>query len=133
MNIYNPFDKAREPKRYDVAEMLLTKETISWSDICDKVGNFSPRTMGYVLRGLEDQGATILRLRDSEYGTLYRYDPECKFEERYRLSKRDGPDADRQREASEPPEIQSYEAELKTEKGVAHEIGSIKHNTISVR
>lgn len=93
----NPFDRVREPKRYDVAEMLLTGETISWNDIVTKVGNFSPRTMGYVLRGLEDQGATILRLRDAEHGTLYRYDPTCNYDERYRLSKADGPDAIRQR------------------------------------
>ena len=54
--------------------------------------------MGYVLRGLEDQGATILRLRDNEHGTLYRYDPNCEYDDRYRLSKPDGPDAIRQRE-----------------------------------
>lgn len=93
----NPFDRNREPKRYDVAEMILSGETISWSDIQEKVGNFSPRTMGYILRGLEDQGATILRLRDAEHGTLYRYDPSCHYDERYRLSKADGPDAKRQR------------------------------------
>ena len=111
MDITNPFDKHREPKRYDVAEMLLTKETIAWTDILEKVGNFSPRTMGYILRGLEDQGATILRLRDKEYGTLYRYDPDCKFEERYRLSKTDGPDAQRQHETKETPLVQSYAGE----------------------
>jgi hypothetical protein len=93
----NPFDRNREPKRYDVAEMILTGETISWNDIQQKVGNFSPRTMGYILRGLEDQGATILRLRDPEHGTLYRYDPSCEYDSRYRLSKADGPDAKRQR------------------------------------
>ena len=108
MDITNPFDKHREPKRYDVAEMLLTKETIAWTDILEKVGNFSPRTMGYVLRGLEDQGATILRLRDKEYGTLYRYDPDCRFEERYRLSRTDGPDARRQEESRATPEVQAY-------------------------
>tara|TARA_R110002110_G_scaffold51701_1_gene151358 strand:- start:7754 stop:8095 length:342 start_codon:yes stop_codon:yes gene_type:complete len=107
MEVENPFDKHREPKRYDVAEMLLTKDTISWADILHKVGNFSPRTMGYVLRGLENQGATILRLRDREHGTLYRYDPECRFEERYRLSKPDGPDADRQ-DSPEPPAVTAY-------------------------
>lgn len=96
-NIRNPFDMNREPKRYDVAEMLLTGETVSWNDIVSKVGNFSPRTMGFVLRGLEDQGATILRLRDPEHGTLYRYDPSCAFDHRYRLSKSDGPDAQRYR------------------------------------
>jgi len=111
MDINNPFDKHREPKRYDVAEMLLTKETIAWTDIMEKVGNFSPRTMGYVLRGLEDQGAAILRLRDAEYGTLYRYDPDCPFEERYRLSKTDGPDAQRQDETKETPLVQSYAGE----------------------
>lgn len=93
----NPFDSSMEPKRFDVAEMLLTGETISWNDIITKVGNFSPRTMGFVLRGLEDQGATILRLRDPEHGTLYRYDPTCPYDNRYRLSKADGPDAKRQR------------------------------------
>ena len=93
----NVFDKHREPKRHDVAEMLLTGETVSWNDILQKVGNFSPRTMGYVLRGLEDQGATVLRLRDAEHGTLYRYDPDCEYDERYRLSKPDGPDAHRQK------------------------------------
>ena len=107
MDITNPFDKHREPKRYDVAKMLLTQKTIAWTDILEKVGNFSPRTMGYVLRGLEDQGATILRLRDKEYGTLYRYDPDCKFEERYRLSKTDGPDAHRQ-DNLPPPPVQAY-------------------------
>lgn len=93
----NPFDRNREPKRFDVAEMLLTGNTVSWNDIVAKVGNFSPRTMGYVLRGLEDQGATILRLRDVEHGTLYRYDPTTPYDNRYRLSKADGPDAKRQR------------------------------------
>lgn len=95
----NPFDRTREPKRYDVAEMILSGETVSWNEIIEKVGNFSPRTMGYVLRGLEDQGATILRLRDAEYGTLYRYDPDCDYDPRYRLSKPDGPDALRDRES----------------------------------
>ena len=96
----NPFDSNKDPQRYDVAEMLLAGDTISWDDILERVGNFSPRSMGYVLRGLEDQGVTLLRLRDNEYGTLYRFDPNCEFEERYRLSKNDGPDADRQREQS---------------------------------
>lgn len=95
--IKNPFDKNREPKRFDVADLLLTGKTVSWSDICALVGNFSPRSMGYVLRGLEDQGATVLRLRDPEHGTLYRYDPTTMYEERYRLSKSDGPDAKRQK------------------------------------
>ena len=93
----NCFDRIREPKRHDVAEMLLSKETISWDDILNKVGNFSPRTMGYVLRSLEDQGATVLRVRDAEHGTLYRYDPTCEYEDRFRISKADGPDAIRQR------------------------------------
>lgn len=93
----NPFDRVREAKRYDVADMLLTGETVSWNDIIERVGNFSPRTMGYVLRGLEDQGATILRLRDAEHGTLYRYDPSCEYDARFRLSKSDGPDAQRQK------------------------------------
>lgn len=97
MSITNPFDSVREAKRHDVAELLLTGTTVSWSEIVQKVGNFSPRTMGFVLRGLEDQGATILRLRDPEYGTLYRYDPTCAYDERYRLSKAFGPDALRQR------------------------------------
>jgi len=93
----NPFDRVREAKRFDVAEMLLTGDTVSWNDIIESVGNFSPRTMGYVLRGLEDQGATILRLRDAEHGTLYRYDPTCEYDARFRLSKSDGPDAQRQK------------------------------------
>lgn len=93
----NSFDRIREPKRFDVTEMILSGETISWNDILTKVGNFSPRTMGYVLRSLEDQGATVLRLRDAEHGTLYRYDPTCEYDDRYRLSKPDGPDAVRQK------------------------------------
>lgn len=93
----NPFNKAREAKRYDVAELLLSGETVSWADICDAVGHFSPRSMGYVLRAIEDLGVTILRLRDTESGTLYRYDPATEYEDRYRLSKSNGPDAVRQR------------------------------------
>lgn len=100
----NSFDRIREPKRYDVTEMILSGETISWNDILTKVGNFSPRTMGYVLRSLEDQGATVLRLRDAEHGTLYRYDPSCEYDDRYRLSKPDGPDAVRQRIDDAPSE-----------------------------
>lgn len=95
--IKNPFHPSREPKRYDIAELLLTGETVSWNEIVTRVGNFSPRSMGYVLRGLEDQGATILRLRDNEHGTLYRYDADCEYDPRYRLSKADGSDALRQR------------------------------------
>lgn len=98
---FNPFDRRTEPKRHDVAELLLTGNTISWDDILEVVGNFSPRTMGYVLRGLEDQEATILRLRDNVHGTLYRYDPNCDYDDRYRLSKKDGPDAVRQREQAD--------------------------------
>lgn len=96
-SIINPFNPSRDPKRHDVAQLLLSGETVSWNDIVSTVGNFSPRSMGYVLRGLEDQGATILRLRDNEHGTLYRFDPTCEYDERYRLSKSDGPDAHRQR------------------------------------
>jgi len=97
----NPFDKNREPKRHDVAEILLTGETISWTELCEQVGHFSPRSMGYVLRALEDNQVTVLRLRDPELGTLYRYDPSTKYEERYRLSKPDGPDAKRQKSKQE--------------------------------
>jgi DNA-binding transcriptional ArsR family regulator len=93
----NPFDKNREPKRHDVAELLLSGNTVSWSEINEAVGHFSPRSMGFVLRALEDMGVALLRLRDPEQGTLYRYDPATMFEERYRLSKADGPDAKRQR------------------------------------
>lgn len=93
----NPFNQAREPKRHDVAELLLSGETVSWSDICSEVGHFSPRSMGYVLRALEDLGITLLRLRDSEHGTLYRYDAGTPYEERYRLSKTTGPDSKRQK------------------------------------
>ena len=93
----NPFDKNREPTRHDVAEILLTGETISWTELCEQVGHFSPRSMGYVLRALEDNQVTVLRLRDPELGTLYRYDPSTQYEERYRLSKPDGPDAKRQK------------------------------------
>ena len=98
MKAKNPFDKNREPKRYDVAELLLTGETISWTEINEQVGHFSPRSMGYVLRALEDNKITLLRLRDPELGTLYRYDPSTDYEERYRLSKPSGPDAKRQQE-----------------------------------
>lgn len=105
----NPFDKIREPKRHEVAEMLLSGQTISWHDIVLKVGNFSPRTMGYVLRGLEDQGATVLRMRDDEHGTLYRYDPACEYDPRFRLSKPDGPDAFRQKER-----MSAYQSEATT-------------------
>ena len=98
MKAKNPFDKNREPKRYDVAELLLTGETISWTEINEQVGHFSPRSMGYVLRALEDNKITLLRLRDPELGTLYRCDPATDYEERYRLSKSGGPDAKRQQE-----------------------------------
>ena len=97
----NPFDKNREAKKHDVAEMLLTGKTVSWTDICDSVGHFSPRSMGYVLRALEDKGIPLLRLRDPEHGTLYRYDAGTPYEERYRLSKSDGPDAKRQKKLSQ--------------------------------
>ena len=100
----NPFDYHDEPKRHDVADMLLSGDTVSWDDILEQVGNFSARSMGYVLRALEDQGVTLLRLRDVEYGTLYRFDPTTEFEDRYRLSKSDGPDAVRQREDAKPDE-----------------------------
>ena len=106
----NPFDRVREAKRYDVAEMILTGETISWNEILETVGNFSPRTMGYVLRGLENQGATILRLRDAEYGTLYRYDPTCQYDERYRLSKSNGPDAERQKRSEDGTNTEAEES-----------------------
>jgi hypothetical protein len=94
----NPFDKNREPKRHDVAELLLSGETVSWTEITEAVGHFSPRSMGFVLRALEDNKVTLLRLRDPELGTLYRYDKATEYEERYRLSKSDGPDAKRQRD-----------------------------------
>ena len=95
----NPFNKAREAKRHDVAELLLSGKTVSWAEICEEVGHFSPRSMGYVLRALEDNGVTLLRLRDIENGTLYRYDHETEYEDRYRLSKKTGPDAVRQKKA----------------------------------
>lgn len=94
---FNPFDKNREAKKHDVAELLLSGETVSWEEITEEVGHFSPRSMGYVLRALEDKEITMLRLRDPELGTLYRYDKDTPFEPRYRLSKPDGPDAKRQR------------------------------------
>jgi hypothetical protein len=93
-NIFHP---ARDPKKHSVTQLLLSGETLSWTNILEEVGSFSPRAMGYVLRGLEDQQATILRVRDLEHGTLYRYDPEVPWDDRYRLSS-NGSDAHRQRE-----------------------------------
>jgi len=93
----NVFHPARDPKKHAVTELLLSGQTISWSNILSEVGSFSPRAMGYVLRGIEDQQGTILRVRDPEHGTLYRYDPEVPWDDRYRLSSI-GSDAERQRE-----------------------------------
>lgn len=95
----NPFNKAREAKRHDVAELLLSGETVSWLEITESVGHFSPRSMGYVLRALEDMGVTLLRLRDNDNGTLYRYDAGTLYEDRFRLSKTSGSDAIRQKKA----------------------------------
>lgn len=115
MIVKNPFSKQRNPKRYEVAELVLSGNTVSWQEICKAVGKCSPRTMGYILRALEDQGATIHRLRDTEIGTMYKYDPTCEFEERYRLSKANGADARREAEkedaAANPPAVYSYENE----------------------
>lgn len=97
----NPFDPVDESKLYDVAEMLLSGETVSWNDILAEVGSFSPRSMGRVLRALERQHLSILRLRDPYHGTLYRFDPEVEFDEKYRLS--DDGSRDGQRELN--PEL----------------------------
>lgn len=89
----NPFNAETDNKRHSIAQMLLSGDTLSWTDLSENVGALSPRTMGAVLRALEGQGATILRLRHPEHGTLYRYDPACRFDAQFRISKADGPDA----------------------------------------
>jgi hypothetical protein len=94
-NIFHPI---RDEKKHRVTELLLAGNTVSWTNILEEVGTFSPRAMGAVLRGIEDQQATVLRVRDPEHGTLYRYDPKCAWDDRYRLSRSDGADAQRQRD-----------------------------------
>lgn len=77
-----------------MAELILSGDTVSWDElraVCG--GRLSPRTFGFILRDLESLGATIMKVRDPEYGTLYRYDSSVGFDDRYRLSKDDGNDA----------------------------------------
>lgn len=93
----NPFDQHRDRKRWTVAELILSGRTVSWTDIREAVGKMSPRTMGFVLRALEDRELTILRLRDPEHGTLYKYEAALPFDPAYRVSKQSGYDAERQR------------------------------------
>jgi len=98
----NPFNAMTDEKKHQVASLLLSGDTVSWTDLSERVGALSPRTMGAVLRALEGGGATILRLRHPEHGTLYRYDPHCEFDPRYRVSRPDGPDALREQRGSQP-------------------------------
>jgi hypothetical protein len=65
----------------------------------------SPRTLGRVLRVMEDNRMTLVRFRDQEWGSLYRYVPDVAFREDLRLSKIDGADAMRGAIVEEPPEV----------------------------
>ena len=95
MSIENPFDPELEPKRFNVAQLLLSGHTISFDDLkLAAGGTLSPRTLGFVLRELEARQLTIMRLRDDEMGTLYRLDPDVTFDPEARVSKL-GPDSRR--------------------------------------
>lgn len=94
----NPFDPKKEPKRHDVAELLLTAQPVTWDMIVDEVGNFSPRSLGAVIRAMEDNKLTLLKVRHVQYGTVYRYDPDAKWEGRYRLSDPNSHDARAERQ-----------------------------------
>lgn len=103
--ITNRFSKSKEPKLWNVTQLLLAGETVSWDDLRAVAGGrLSPRTFAFVLRDLEAQGATLIKYRTKEYGTLYRFDPGLAFDPVMRVSKSDGPDALRHpRPPSEAP------------------------------
>lgn len=98
---HNPYSPVHEPKKYNVAKLLLSGVTVSFDDLrLAAGGSLSPRTFGQILRDLESQQLSFLRIRDPALGSLYRFDPLVPFDERFRLGKI-GPDAQRQAEQSE--------------------------------
>jgi len=94
---HNPYDKLRDPKRHNVCALLLSGSTVSWDELRDSAGGrLSPRTFAFILRELEShQHVSILKMRDPEYGTLYRYDASVPYDDHYRLSRATGPDGKR--------------------------------------
>lgn len=71
---YNPYDKDLTPKHYKIANILLTKKTVSYDEIFEAAGEggASPRTIGYVKASLALCGIEVESHRDSERGTVYR-------------------------------------------------------------
>ena len=101
----NPYSPTHESKKHNVAALLLSGDTVSYDDLrLVAGGHLSPRTFGRILRDLEGQQLSFLRIRDPSLGSLYRFDPLVPFDERFRLGKTDGPDALRQIEDSEDSE-----------------------------
>ena len=90
----NPYSPTHESKKHNVAALLLSGDTVSYDDLrLVAGGHLSPRTFGRILRDLEGQQLSFLRIRDPSLGSLYRFDPLVPFDERFRLGKTDGPDA----------------------------------------
>jgi hypothetical protein len=90
-DLTNPFDKKENPNYYGAAALMLKRGEHSWEEVIEAAGGtLSPRSMGVVLRALEDQGVRFNRRRDPEWGTVYELDPSGQAE---RLAKTDGPDA----------------------------------------
>jgi len=85
--VINPFDKGTP--RHAVAALLLKRGLHSWEELVEAAGGtLSPRTMGAVLVGLEEQGARFTKSRNVEYGVCYEFDPTAPS-----LAKLDGADA----------------------------------------
>ena len=57
-----PYDPTREPKKWNVAKLLLSGDTVSVDELrLVAGGRLSPRTMGFILRDLEAQKLSFLR------------------------------------------------------------------------
>lgn len=109
---FNPYSAVHEPKKYNVAKLLLSGDTVSYDDLrLVAGGTLSPRTFGQILRDLEGQQLSFLRIRDPALGSLYRFDPLVPFDERFRLGKTDGPDALRHTEQAEEAEEEVVDEE----------------------
>lgn len=109
----NPFDPKADPKGHAVAEALMATadgEPASFDELSAACAaatgkRLSPRTLGRVLRVMEDHEFTLVRFRDDEWGSLYRWVPDVKFRDEFRLSKADGPDAMRGSIVETAPEV----------------------------
>lgn len=93
MTVKNLFHKYGEAREYRVAERLLSGKTASFDDLrlaAGKDGKLSKNSLSMVIGMIEDQCGYVVKKKDFDIGTVYRYVEDAEYDPKRALTNPNG-------------------------------------------